>query len=58
MLYMTKVEPDLISDVDIYLFFEKGTGGAVFYISKRHCKANKKYLSSHNPKMKQSMLYT
>ena len=32
---MTKVELNLISDVDMYLFFEKGMRGGVSYISKR-----------------------
>ena len=35
VLSMTKVELDLISDVDMYLFFEKGMRGGVSYISKR-----------------------
>ena len=38
---MTEVELDLISDVGMYLFFEKGMRGGVSYISKRHSKANK-----------------
>ena len=41
MLSMTEVELDLISDVGMYLFFEKGMRGGVSYISKRHSKANK-----------------
>ena len=35
MLNMTKGELELISDADIYLFFEKGMRGRVFYIFKR-----------------------
>ena len=34
MLSMTKIEPDLISDVGMYLFFEKGMGSCLSYISK------------------------
>ena len=34
MLSMTKVELELIPDVDLYLFFEKGIRGRVSYISK------------------------
>ena len=34
MLSITKVEPDLISDVDMYLFFEKVMRGGVSYISE------------------------
>ena len=39
MLSMTKVELDLISNVDMYLFFEKGMTGGVSYISQRCSKA-------------------
>ena len=41
VLSMTEVKLDLISDVDMYLFFEKGVIGGVSYISKRHSKTNK-----------------
>ena len=36
MLKMTKVELELISDTNIYLFFEKGMRGGDSYISKRY----------------------
>ena len=36
MFTMTKVELELISDADMYLFFEKGMRGGVSYISKRY----------------------
>ena len=47
---MTQVELKLITDVDIYLFIEKGTKGTVIYISKRKSKANNNYLKSNDPK--------
>ena len=47
---MTKVELELTSDADIYLFFEKDMRGGVSYISKRYNKTNYKYLQSYNPK--------
>ena len=50
MLNMTKVEPELISDAEIHLFFEKDMRGAVTCISKRYSKANNKYLKSYDPK--------
>ena len=50
MLNMKKVEPELLSDADMYFFFEKGMGGGVSYISKRYSKANNKYLKSYDPK--------
>ena len=49
MLSITKVELDLISDVDMYLFFEKVMRGGVSYISEWYSKANNKYLLSYDP---------
>ena len=42
MLKMTGIELQLISDIDMYLFIEKGTRGGISYIAKRHSKANNK----------------
>ena len=50
MFNMTKVELDLLLDVDMYFFFEKEIKGGAFYISKRYSKANNKYLTSYDPK--------
>ena len=50
MLNMTKVDLELISDADLYLFSEKGIRGEVSYISKRYSKAKNKYLKSYDPK--------
>ena len=50
MLKMTKNKFELISDPDMYIFFEKGTRGGISYISNRCCKANNKYLKSYDPK--------
>ena len=43
---MTKVELELFSDADMYLFSEKGMRDGVSHISERYSKANKKYLKS------------
>ena len=51
MLNMSKVELELISDADMYLFFEKDMRGGVSYVSKRGCQANNKYLKSYDPKL-------
>ena len=49
ILNMAKFWVELISDADMYLFFEKDMRGIVSYIFKRYCKANKKYLKSSDP---------
>ena len=46
MLKMTKVNLDLISDVDMQLFIEKGMRGGISYIAHRHAKANNKYMKN------------
>ena len=50
MLNMRRVELELISGADIYLFFEKDMRGEVSDISKRYSKANNKYLRSYDSK--------
>ena len=50
MLDMAKVKPKLISDPDMYIFFEKGMRGGVSCISNRYSKANNKCLKSFDPK--------
>ena len=47
---MRRVELELISGADIYLFFEKDMGDEVSDISKRYSKANNKYLRSYDSK--------
>ena len=46
----TKIKLELISDTDMYIFFEKGPRGGISYISNRCSKANNKYLKSYVPK--------
>ena len=48
MLKMTEVDLELINDIDMHLFIEKGMRGGVSYIAKRHNKANNKYIESHD----------
>ena len=50
MLNKTKAELELISDTDLYLFFEKGMRDRLSYISKRFSKTNSKYLKSYDLK--------
>ena len=49
MLKMTGVKLEKISDIDKYLFIEKGLRGGISYIAKRYAKANNKYMNDYNP---------
>ena len=48
MLKMTEAELEIISDIDMYLFLEKGMRGGSCDINKRFSKANNKYMKSSN----------
>ena len=48
MLKMTKIELELISDNDMYLFTEKRTKEGISYIAKRYSKANNKYMTVYD----------
>ena len=50
MLKMTKTKPEQFPDPDMYIFFEKGTRGGIFYISNIYSKTNNKYLKYYDPK--------
>ena len=59
MLNMTKVELELVSGPDMYLFFEKDVRGGISYIFKQHGKSSNKYLKSYDSKKNQNiLLYT
>ena len=45
-----KVKLKLFPDLDMYISFEKGTRGGVFYITNIYSKANNKYLKSCDPR--------
>ena len=44
MLKMTGIKLDLISNIDMHLFIEKGMRGGISYSSKRYNQANNKYM--------------
>ena len=49
MLKMTGVKLEKISDIDMYLFLEKGMRGGISYIAKRYSRANSKYIKNYDP---------
>ena len=49
MLKMTGVELEKISDIDMYVFIERGLRGGISYITKRHKRANSKYIKNYDP---------
>ena len=46
---MTGVKLEKMSDIDKYLFIEKGLRGGISYIAKRYAKTNNKYMSDYDP---------
>ena len=48
MLKMTGIELELIDDIDIHLFIEKGMRGGISYIAKSCRKANNKYMKDYD----------
>jgi hypothetical protein len=56
MLKRTGVKLDLLSDVNMYQFIEKGMRGGVSYIGHRYAKANNKYMSDYDPEKPSSYI--
>ena len=48
MLKMTDAKLEKISDIDKYLFIEKGSRGRISYIAKRYTKPNNKSMSDYD----------
>ena len=55
MLKMTGAKLEKISDIDKYLFIEKGLRGGIPYIAKRYDKANNEYMNYYDPKNRQHL---
>ena len=56
MLKMAGIELEKVSDIDKYLFIEKGLRGGISFIAKRFDKANNEYCPDYDPKKASTLI--
>ena len=56
-LKKTKVELELLTDIDMLLMFEKGTRGRICQAIHRYAKANNKYMKNYNKDVISCQMY-
>ena len=53
---MTDIKSEKMSDIDKYLFIEKGLWGRISYIAKRYAKSNNKYMNDYDPEKQSTFI--